>query len=183
MVNMNGVELQSMTYNGVEVQTWTHDGVEVYTGFNEPFYVIEEGVLQANSYTSANRQLGTGGHTWSEQNWGNSMVNISQDGYCACSVSFDTKGAPKLHIVGDVGAGYQATQNPNNYRCELIVMGDGVEIAKFTYERAIYTNAFNEAIDIRGYKNITVKPIVTCIAYRDQPTQMIAKLTSVYCYK
>lgn len=182
MLNMNGVELQSMTYNGSEVQTWTHNGVEVYTGFNEPFYVIEDGVLQPDSYTSANRQLGAGGHTWNEQAWGNALVNIEQNGYCACDVSFDTKGAPKLHVVGEVAAGYQGTQNPSNYRCELIVMGDGVEIARFTYTEAIYTNPFNETIDIRGYKNITVKPIVTCIAHHGA-TQMIAKLTTVYCYK
>lgn len=40
MVNMNGVELQSMTFNGVEVQTWTHDGVEVYSGKTQLKYTF-----------------------------------------------------------------------------------------------------------------------------------------------
>ena len=176
-------ELINILFNNEEITDIYYNNELIWTTFKEPFYVIQDGVLQADSYTLAEQQLGAGGHSWGEQAWGNYLVNISQDGYCACSVSFDTKGAPNIQIAGELGAGYFGTNYPHCYKIEVIVTGDNVEIAKYTYDTAAYSFGFSETINVRGYKNITVKPIVTCIAYPDQATAMIAKLTTVYCCK
>lgn len=47
MLNMNGVELQSVTYNGAEVNSWTHDGIEVYARGN---YIIRNGIYNEEEY-------------------------------------------------------------------------------------------------------------------------------------
>lgn len=169
MINMNGVELQSMTYNGVEVQTWTHDGVEVYSAFT-PFYVVNEGVLVEGNYTSANRIV-ENLHTVTDLNYGASghSAVAEAEHKAGASVTFNTNGATTLTIIGEgIATAGDATK---------IVITSGTT----TILSEIKVDNLNKTVDVSNYDTVTVQ----YFAYENNSdkSSLRAKITSIYCYK
>lgn len=165
MVNMNGVDLQSVTYNGVEVETWTHDGVEVYSAFT-PFYVIENGLLIDGNYTNANRiNVGTyGGYNLDYGYYGSTATDDTQTG---ATVTFDARGAKTLEIIAEEVATTSQRTVTFEVRSENAVL--------YTSSQ---TGMISTSVDISGNDTITVNYYST-----GRSGQQGCRITKIYCTK
>lgn len=163
MLNMNGVELQSVTYNGVEVQTWTHDGVEVYSAFT-PFYVIENGLLVDGNYTSANR-INVGTHSGYNLDYGYYGITTTDSSRTGATVTFDARGAKTLEIVAEEFATTTQRTVTFEVRSEDTVL--------YTSSQ---TGMISASVDISGKDTITVNYYST-----GRSGQQGCKITKIYC--